>query len=407
MSDFRIYFSYPNSSDGYSDFEEVTDDVLSSSIGSISEQLEANEYDVGAITFGNIKLVFRNETAKYSEASNASSIFPYKRDKTIVKITWNRNTYPAACGNTPCGNTFLVDDVTVFKGLLEDNSTSFDVKSQTIEFQFLSMDSIISKVDTPYSSLSVSDDAETLLYTILNQTDITRFFTVSASNISVSNNFTPDSIANLEDTTCLESVQEILKMANAIMFVRNDILYIRSREADASSSFTFYGPSSDNGIENIHNISKYNVGLNRCFNYWKWEDTTLTQVFTDSITKYGLRKKDLSSALITNNTKRTNVLNSYVTEFGFPATELTLTAPMTTEIVGLGFLNRVNIDYPSEVVPTLDEQVSRYGQSVYGTNRYAKTINSLFIASTRNWKILNRKINTRTQQIEFKLREIL
>lgn len=409
MSSFSVYMSFPKADGTYDDFIDVSDDVVEGSLGSIKQSLEANEYDVGKITFGSIKLVMRNETSKYSEAINVSSIFPFKRDQTIVKIEWSRNNYGLACGFAECGNTFLSGSKVIFKGLLEDNSTSFDVDSQEITFMVLSMDSIVNKVNTPYSSLSVSDDAETLLYKILNQTAITKYFTVDASNISVSNNFIPDSIASLENTTCLESIQEILKLANAIMFVKDDICYVRTRDVDATSSYVFYGPSSDIGIENIHNISKYNIGLNRCFNYWVWKDDSSVEPssFSDSIEKYGQRKKEIESDLITDSDKRKAVLNDYLNEFGFPAIELTLKAPMFTEIVSLTFLNKINIDYPSDVLPAIDEITARYGQAIYGEARYATTVNSLFIPINKEWKVLNISINPRNQMIEFKLREVL
>lgn len=399
--------SFPNSNEGYDDFIDVSDDVISNSFGRINQKLEADEFNVGKITFGNLKFVFRNEDSKYSEAVNPTSIFPFKRDKTIVKIEWSRNTHPPRCGQSPAGHTFLSREKVVFKGLLEDNSTNFDVDSQAITFSVLSMDSIIKNVDTPFSDLSVSDNAETLLFTILNQTKITQFFTVDAGNINVSNNFVPDDISSLENTTCLESIQEILKIANSIMFVRDDTLYIRSRTEDVSSSFTFFGPSSDSGIENILNISGYSEGLNRTFNFWTFDGTTQSVEFADSIEKYGRRKKEISSDLITDSGKITTVLNSYLTEFGFPAKEFDLTVPMTTPIVQIGFLNKINVDYPADVLPLLDEVVARYGQAVYDEARYAKTVNSLFIAIETDWKILNISINPRSQNMVFKVREVL
>jgi len=412
MSAISYFLSYPTA-EGYSDFIEITDDILSSSAGNIKQNLEANEYDVGKITFDNTKIVLRNEHSAYSEAINPSSIFEYKRDETIIKIEWNFNTYGIACGDPECGNTFLSNPRVLFKGMIEDNSTSFDVKSQTITFKILSLDSIINKVETPYSDLLITDDAETLVYKILNQQKITQFFNVETANISLPNNFTADDIISLEGTNCLEALQDILTMANGIMYVKDDICHVRSRTPDVDSSFIFYGPSSDEGIENIENISSYSTGLNRCFNYWFWEDdnVNINQSFSDSISFHGERRKGLFSKLITDTGKITAVLTSYLFEFGFPATELTLTAPMYTPIVDLEFLNKVNIDYPSDVLPIANDSTTRYAQSRYGDGPdggiYARTINSLFISSDQNWKILNININQKGQKVTFKLREVL
>ena len=407
MAAFNVYLSYPTN-EGYSDFIDITEDVIESSIGAIKQTLESDEFDVGKITFDNLNLTLRNEDATYSEASNATSIFPLKRDQSIIKIEWGINSFPPACGNTPCGLTFLSWPRILFKGLIEENSAAFDVESQNITFKVLGIDSIINKELTPYGLLTLGDDANTLIFKILNQDSIKKFFSVNQINIDCKNNFIADDIASLEGTSCLESIQEILKLANSIMFVKDDVIYIKAREESLDSKFTFYGASSNEGIENISQVSDYGIGLNRTWNYWDWDDDpTLNVSFVDSIDLYGRRAKSLSSKLITDSGKILNVLTSYLNEFGFPKTELTLTVPMYTPIVDLGFLDKINIDYPSEVLPTVDELSSKYGQAKYDSGyKYNRVINSLFISISKNWKILNKTIQPRKQTIEFKVREV-
>lgn len=406
MAGFDISISYPTL-DGYSPFLDITEDVLESSISSLKQALESDEFDIGKITFDNITLSLRNEDSLYSEAANATSIFPLKRDQSIIKIDWGINSYPPACGNTPCGLTFLSQERTVFKGLIEENSTVFDVETQNITFKVLGIDSIINKEGVPFSSLSVLDDANTTIFKILNQASITQFFTVDQSNITVKNNFTPDDIAHLEGQTCLEALQDFFLVSNSIMFVKDDIVFVKAREESPDSQFIFYGASSNSGIENIASISEYGIGLNRTWNFWIWEESTLSVSFVDSIDLYGARKKEIGSKLITNSTKILAVLNSYLLEFGFPKTELTLTVPMYTPIVDLGFLDKINIDYPSEVLPTVDSLASKYEQAKYDSGyKYNRVINSLFISISQEWKILNKVIKPKKQTIEYKVREV-
>lgn len=405
MAAFNVYLSYPIPG-GYSEFIDITEDCLDQSIGNIVQSLESNEYDVGKITFSNIKLVLRNEHSYYSEATNPTSIFPVKRDKSIIKIEYDINSDTNACGWCYCGETFLSAPVTIFKGLLEENTAKFDVIEQTVTFSILGLDSIINKVITPFSSLNVLDDFNTLVYTILNQAEITQFFTVDSINIDIKNNLVPDSIVELENKNCLESLQEILLLGNSIMFVRDDIIYVKGRDESPISQFVFYGPSSDEGLENILELKDYSPGLNRTFNSVTWANTDLRLFFIDSIEKYGERIKEFNSSLLTDDIKRQAVLNSYLSEFGFPKLECTIVVPMYTPIVKLGFLDKVNIDFPSEVLPTVGELSSRYGQAVYGNGRYNVTINSLFISISQQWKILNSNTNIRSQTLAFKLREV-
>lgn len=405
MSVFRVKMSFPLSDGTYSDYTDVTEDVSENSFSSITQKLEASEYDVGKITFGNIKLKFRNEKSKYSEAINPSSIFPIKRDRTKVQITWARNTHEPICGNVRIG-FFLSSEQIIFRGLIEDSATDFNSETQEITFAVLSLDSIIAKTPTPYADLLVSDNAETLLYKILNQTDITNVLTVDALNISVANNFTPDDISELEETTCLEAIQQILIPANAVMFEKDEKIFIRSRDEDATISQTFYGASSDNGIENIVDIPRISDGLNRCFNFVVWKDTNLVAKFDDSIEIYGLRKKEIESPLITNNTKRQAVLSSYLNEFGFPKKEIELEVNLTTPISKLTFLNKVNIDFPAIALGTPNELIARYNQAVYGVSKYPLTNSATVFSAAEEWKILNKKINTRSHTATYKLRRI-
>lgn len=406
MAAFDVFLSYPTV-DGYSEFIDITEDVLEDSLNNIKQSLEDDDFDVGKISFDNLSITLRNEHAFYSEAANATSIFPLKRDQSIIRIDWAINSFGNSCGNSPCGYTFLSNSRTLFKGLLEENSAKFDVQTQNITFRILSLDSIINKEDTPFGVLDVNDDANTTLYNILNQPSITQFFTVDISNIDTKNNFIPDTIAHFDGTTCLESIQDILLIANSIMFVKDDVIYIKGREETPDSKFTFYGASSNEGIENISDVSEYGIGLNRTWNFWQWEDTNINVSFIDSIDLYGVRMKEISSELITDSGKINTVLNSYLNEFGFPKTELTLKVPMYTPIVDLGFLDKINIDYPSEVLPTIDELASKYNQAKYDSGfKYNRVINSLFISVSKDWKILNKVIKPKKQEIEFKIREV-
>jgi len=408
MSAFRFYIQYPTNASEYSDFIEITEDVNESSVGNLNQKLDSNEYDIGTIKFNKISVKLRNETGKFSEANNPLSIFTFRRDKSILKIEWDMNSDPAYCGSAPCGYAFLSQPIEVYKGLLEDNSSKFDIKSQTITFNFLGTESIIGKTQVPFSALSVSDDMETTIYNILNQTSITNLLTVTVGNINVNYNFTPDSIADLEDKTCLEALNEILLLTSSVLYVRNDSIIVSDRGASASSVFTFYGASSDVGIESLHEISSYTLGLNRTFNFWKWKDTSVKQSFADSIDKFGLRNKELDSTLVTNSTKQTNILNALLTEFGFPKVELDIEVPMYPQIVeDIFLLDKINIDYPADYRGNEDDSLpARYGSARYGTSKYIQAVSSLIINVATDWKILNRSISIKNHKITFKIREV-
>lgn len=408
MSAFKFYLSVLEEGNIYSDFVEITNDVLESSVGNLKQMLASNEYDIGSIKFNKIKINLRNEKARYSEANNPLSIFNVKRDESIIRIDWDRNEDTIWCGNFPCGLSYLSAPITVYKGLLEDNSSKFDVEEQIQSFNFLGMESIIGKLQVPFSSLSVLDDAETTIFNILNQPQITKFFTVDQSNISVATNFTPDDIASLENKKSLEALDEILFLAGAVLYIKDDTIFVTTRLESATSKFTFYGPSSDLGIENLHDVSSYTLGLNRTFNFWKWKDSTVTQSFTDSIERYGFRDKEVTSELITNPVTQSAILNALLNEFGFPKVELDITVPMYSPIVNdIFLLDKINVDYPADYRGNEDDKLpATYGTAVYGTDSYIQANSSLIIDVSINWKVLNRNINVKQHTITFKIREV-
>lgn len=408
MSAFKFFLSYPIGNGNYSEFEEITKDVLENSVGTLNQKLSSNEYDIGTVKFNKISVNLRNEEAKYSEANNPLSLFKEKRDESILKITWNRNVNAAYCGSTLCGLTYLTQDFEVYKGLLEDNSSKFDADQQVQSFNFLGLESIIGKTQVNFTALDVADDIETTIYNMLNQASITKFLTVDQSNISVNYNFTPDDLDPIKNKTVLEALDEILLLAGAVLYVQEDTIYVQTREASATSEFTFYGPSSDEGIENIIDISSYTLGLNRTFNFWSWRGTDITQSFVDSIEFFGYRPKEVDSEIITDPVKRTAVLNFLLNEFGFPKIELDLTVPMNTEIVEEVFLlDRINIDYPADYRLNEDGSIpARYGSAIYGQSTYINAISSLVINKAVDWKILNRSLSVRGSTINFRIREV-
>jgi len=220
MSSFNFYISVPIADGAYSDFIDITSDVLENSVGNLKQKLASNEYDIGTIKFNKITVNLDNRKAKYSEANNPLSFFQSKRDESIIKITWDRNKQAISCGGLTCGFSYLSHPVEVYKGLLEDNTSKFDADSQVQTFNFLGTESIIGKTQVPYDDLNVLDDAETTIYNILNQASITKFLVVDQANITLSNNFIPDDITSLKNKKSLDALNEILFLGGGVLYIK-------------------------------------------------------------------------------------------------------------------------------------------------------------------------------------------
>jgi hypothetical protein len=410
MSKFHVYIK-PFDEDGVlSSYVEVTGDVDLGSMGSLTEKIDNDEYNVGVFKFNDINIALRNEHGLYSDIDNPKTMFRYRRSGSLVKITWEPGFVKPICGIAVAGSGFgakLSTEIDIFEGILDDSATKLSVTDQKIKFQVLSIDSIFDQNESPYSSLDATDLYSEALYTILNVSGITKYLTVSSLNISVGLDQAFDDISDYENTTCKELLDDILFQSNSVLYILSGVVYIKPRTGAATSSKTFYGQGSNDGIEDIINISDVSAGLKKVFNYWRWPDTTLLSESSESIAVNGLRKKDISFDTITDTSKRNAILASQLGGFKDAKQSFDLTTYINKENLSLYMLDRVKVDYPTKYIASdTSSLIPIYGVSVYGASKYPIGEFSLIISTTQNFKIMGRKINFKKQEIVFKMEEI-
>lgn len=406
MSRFTCYIT-PFLEDGtYGTEVEVTDHVIIDSFSNISQQIDSNEYDVGVLTFNDLDVRLRNESGLYSEPSVVGSMFRYKRSDSIFRVAWQIENQGCVCGFATAGLTKLSTVETVYEGLINDEASTTDLVTQQTTLKVLNMESILSKVLVPFASLSVGMTVSQIALILLNQTAITNLLTVDIANLVPLINTVTDSIEDLETMTVKEAFDELLKISNSILYVKNRIVYMKARTPGASVAANFYGPMSINGLENIQNISKIKTGMSQMFNYLKWKDTTIAISDADSITAYGIKKKEFDSTLVTDTTKRQTILTSYANEFAFPHENFVLHVPVNYETIGLFFLDRIAIDFPTIYSIPEDREIAVYGLTKYGQAYYPVRESTLTIEFERRFKIVGIDIDVDNQLFEFNIREI-
>ena len=387
------------------DFLDITDDVVN--VSDVSQKIDSSEFDVGVIRNNGLTITLRNDGAKYSDPTNIKSIFKTKRKNSIIKITWAPYDEPPICGFAICGSSVISDELTVFEGLLNEITSTTNIQKQQITFSILGYESLLDEIETPYADISNGDFLSDTIYAMLNQSPFNSLVTVNLSNIVLSLDVTIDDVSSLENTTVGDSIKNMLLASNSVLYIKNNILYVTAREESVDLKYTFYGQGSTLGIENILNIPKYKEGLNRTFNFWTWANTTIVVKDVSSIDTYGVLQKQIDLSLITDTTKRTNLLTVNKNEFRTPTPELDLITPITVDTIALNILDKVNIDYPNVYTPSDNNPLPRYGQVQYGSSRYPYGEFSLTIETERNFKILGKKMNKRNNTITFSLREVL
>ena len=406
MSKLTVYINPLDENGAYEGFQEVTKDVDLNAIGKITRKLDNNNYNVGLFSFSNTSLRLRNDHGFYSEPGQPRSIFKSKRTDSLVKILWSEGE-PAICGSAICGISVLGPELEIYKGFINDDSLASDIDDQKVKFAVLGMESLFDRVETPFAALSSGVAASTTIFNILNVSGITDLLTVSALNISLGNDQTTDTIADLENTTVKEALDILLEASNAILYIESDVVYIVPRDPTATTPVTFYGQASNIGIENIVDISKIKSGRAKMFNFWTWSDTTLSSKEATSITNNGVRKKEVDFTLFTNTVKRQAILDDLRDEFGPSKREMDLSVSLTREALTPIILDRINMDYPTIYTAT-DPEIGApiYGVALYGTAKYPRSQWSLNLTTAENFKIIGININIKRETITYNLREV-
>jgi hypothetical protein len=406
VSRFKVYIKpFKEDGDYEAEWVDVSDDVELSGVSVAKQSLDNNEYDVGVFRNSGVTLALTNIAGRYSDVGEPGSIFKFRRSNSLVRITWQIMHHDVKCGFFTCGNVALSDEVTIFEGLLDDRALKQGAEEQNLKFKVLGKEAILDETLVDFSVLSNGDTFEQIIFKLLDQDQITEVLTVDAININCQTDLAVDDVTSLENKTVKEALALILQYSNSVLYVKDDVIYVSPRNASADLKFTFYGQGSRVGVENILDIVDYRKGLNRVFNFVTWRETDLYSEEFSSVQSYGVQKKEIETALITDTTKRQNILNAIRTEFGNPKREMILKAPITYETITLGVLDKVAVDYPNIAISDVGElplwDISKWDQA-----RFPFEVLPISIESTARFKILSRDVDPNNHELIFNLREV-
>lgn len=406
MSRFKVYIKpFKEDGDYEAEWVDVSDDVELSGVSVAKQSLDNNEYDVGVFRNSGVTLALTNIAGRYSDVGEPGSIFKFRRSNSLVRITWQIMHHDVKCGFFTCGNVALSDEVTIFEGLLDDRALKQGAEEQNLKFKVLGKEAILDETLVDFSVLSNGDTFEQIIFKLLDQDQITEVLSVDALNINCQTDLAVDDVTSLENKTVKEALALILQCSNSVLYVKDDVIYVSPRNASADLKFTFYGQGSRVGVENILDIVDYRKGLNRVFNFVTWRETDLYSEEFSSVQSYGVQKKEIETALITDTTKRQNILNAIRSEFGNPKREMILKAPITYETITLGVLDKVAVDYPNIAISDVGE-IPLWDISKWDQAKFPFEVLPISIESTARFKILSRDVDPNNHELIFNLREV-
>lgn len=403
----RVYITPLDDNGDFADEIDISSYVDMNSIGKIKRSLDNSAYDIGVFRYNNMSLKLHNSSGRFSEVGNLRSIFRTRRAGSKVRVTWAPDFAPI-CGVAVCGECVLSEEVDVYKGVLNDDATRMTVDDQIADFQVLSYESQLSKVMVPYGDLSGSDTLKDLLYKTLNQAEITKYLQVLESNLNLMVDYIPDDLTWFDLKTGKEAIEALLLVSNSVLYCEGDVLKVVGRMPSADIQKSFYGQASNMGNENIFQIENFRTGQNRILNVLRWKDGGMgAAVNYESVGRWGAFPKDLDVEFVTDNAKQSSSAASIVNEFKEPKRELELATILEPDALGLKFLDRVNIDYP-----TVWESSGKYFP-VVGVTKIGDIESplphimwDLRINQDRDFKIMGIEVDLKSEMITYNLREV-
>lgn len=401
----RVYIKPFLDNGDYGDFIEVTEDVDQNSLGSFSQQLDNGDYDFGIYTNNSINLSLRNGDGKYSDVTISNSIFRIKRSNSIVKFTYQVEQDGPWCGDAILGDAYTSEELTIFTGLLSDETLSMDLDTLEPQFQVLGRESIFDTIIVPVDDLTDGELLSSIVFKILNQDAVTQVLNVDALNINLGLDEASDIVSVFTGKTGKDSLDEILKITNSVLYIDGDDIIVSPREPTADIKEAFFGQASNLGPENIEMIRNIKTGINRTFNYFTWDGSPVIVKDNDSISIYGNRSSKISSDIITDNTKQINLLEDLLAEFSLPRQEFDLIVPTTYQTMGLKLLSRCTIDYPI-VYLAQGNPLPICGVAICGQGILPKGLWAFTISPSDNLKLLGRSIDVKSGLTTFKMRGI-
>lgn len=409
MARTRIYIK-PFDPDGTyaTDYVEVTDDVVGNPT-SIKQEVEGSDFDVGILKNSSFSLRLSNFEGRYDEAGGLNSIFSYKRSDSLVKVTWDIADQDFNLGTSSLED-YLDEEVSVFIGLLSDDSAATNLPDSEVTFKVLGREAILDRAlaPTPYG-VTPTIDAESVIFATLSQTRITDLLTVTLGNINVGNNieFVSNAVldAALEGKTAKAALEELLLLSNSVLYIDGDDVIVAPRTAGATVQKTFYGQTATGAVENVQGISDIRSGQGRLFNYVTWRSSPGD--YSENVTtvaKYGYFRKELDSDLVSVSATLSSIATALVAEFGDLKKEFTLSTPLDYDVIALKVLDRVALEYPALIVSTTEEAV--YGDADYGVDFYPAVNEAFSWLLADELKIIGKEVDLANQLVKLKLRKI-
>ena len=366
---------------------DLSDYIKEGGIGSIKQDVDNGDYDIGVFTYGSITIRALNLDGRFNDEMDWRSIFKYSRDKAKIVVNFLDLK----------GNTLIS-----FNGLINEDGTRQDFLKDEVKFKVLSQDSVIRKTKVAGGTITNGTSFSTAIKSIINVPDITSVLAYDESKINVGLDLTIDDGTWFDNKTTKVALDALMVASSSVMVIESGVMVVRTREENSGSVFSFYGHGDLFGRENILNITNLNTGVQRMFNSVVVNGREVSN--SALIETYGLRQKNIDLGFIADNTKLEAIGGNILDEFKVPKLELEIET--TTETAkGLNLFDLVSVDYPYRVKPADESTLPTYGVSRYGEAVYPFIQGNMKIRPALAFKVIGFQEKPKDYKTVVKLRQ--
>ncbi len=393
FANYRVLITPLISEGVYGTTIDITQDLdmtdLIKSFSNVKQEIDNGDYDIGIFTFGNLTMRAINYTRKFNDHTDADSIFSFTRDKAKVEIQ-----YRDADAN----------QISQFKGLINEDATRQDTKKDTVRFKVLSLDSIFRQVSIPSGAIATGELFSSVIKKILNVPEITNVIGFNPANINVNLDLTIDDGEVFSNVVAKTALDDLLRASNSILYIDINEDIIVTDRAENLPLYALFGGGDDHGRENILSINKFNNGEHRVFNSVKIGDTVVSE---DSawIAENGVRQKSYSFDFITTASKEEQIADRILNHFRVPKMECEIVV-ITEDVKQTRLLDLVRIGFDFRASPDPESPgMPIYGIAEYDTDYYPHAAGSFRITQNISWKVIGISINAMNFTTTLKLRQ--
>ena len=361
--------------------------LLNKAVKSINSAIANNNYNFGIVTVNNLKITLLSKNGQFDDENNSNSVFNgFLRHGTLIRV---RDGYIDKYSNPSAPQAVLN---TVFEGFIDDTSTSTKVDDKNILQNFLCIDTLsflLKKYTLADMGVLTSTTIDDLIFEILNRSEFTNFFTVSAANINAGYNATSFDVTQYENQTQLYTLFENISLGHSFFYVRSNVFYYTDNAVGVANTLEI-------DKKKIVKLGNYSDGAQNVFERFNWEnDPTIS--YTSPTIKYN-KGKTINIKGVTNSTQKQNIVDIIGSKARIQKQEFKLTIPyyMNVNIMDTIFVNK------PQVIP---DDALIWGYPAWGQKRWRKAIQADNVADSGNWLV--KKINHNAFKTQLTLQQIV